>query len=64
MRLTGQALSMGIAMLIFAIYIGKERITPENFSDFLGSLKTAFILFAALCAGGVFASLARGRVRG
>ena len=29
MRLTGQMLSMGIAMLLFALYIGRVQITPE-----------------------------------
>ncbi|MGQ9625907.1 MAG: MFS transporter [Anaerolineae bacterium] len=60
MRLTGQMFSMGIAMLIFAIYIGKVQITPEYYPNFLTSVKTAFIIFAALCFGGIFASLARG----
>ena len=63
MRLTGQMLSMGVAMLIFAIFIGKVQISPANYSMFLVSLKTAFIFFAALCFGGVFASLARGKLR-
>jgi EmrB/QacA subfamily drug resistance transporter len=63
MRLTGQMLSMGIAMLIFAIYIGRVQITPEHYTLFLRSAKAAFIIFASLCFGGIFASLARGKVR-
>jgi len=63
MRLTGQMLSMGIAMLIFAIYIGKVQITPQYYSPFLTSMKTAFIVFAVICFIGIFASLARGKVR-
>ena len=63
MRLTGQMLSMGIAMLIFAIYIGKVQITPEHYSLFLTSMKTSFVIFAVLCFGGILASLARGKVR-
>jgi EmrB/QacA subfamily drug resistance transporter len=63
MRLTGQMLSMGIAMVIFAIHIGSARITPENYAVFLISMKTAFIIFASLCCAGIFASLARGKVR-
>jgi len=63
MRLIGQMFSMGIATLIFAIYIGKVQITPEYYPAFLTSLKTAFIIFAVLCFGGIFASLARGRAR-
>jgi EmrB/QacA subfamily drug resistance transporter len=63
MRLTGQMLSMGIAMLILAIYVGKVQITPEYYALFLTSMKTAIAVFAALCFLGIFASLARGKVR-
>lgn len=63
MRLTGQMLSMGIAMLIFAVFIGRVQITPEYYPLFISSVNTAFILFAVLCFVGVFASLARGKVR-
>jgi hypothetical protein len=55
MRLTGQMLSMGIAMLIFALRIGSARITPENYTLFLKSVRTAFSIFAVLCFGGIFA---------
>jgi EmrB/QacA subfamily drug resistance transporter len=63
MRLTGQMLSMGIAMLVFALYIGRAQITPQNYPAFLTSAKTAFVIFAVLCFGGIFASLSRGKVR-
>jgi EmrB/QacA subfamily drug resistance transporter len=63
MRLTGQMLSMGIAMVIFALHIGSGRITPEYYPLFLTSMRTALIIFSALCVGGIFASLARGKVR-
>ena len=60
MRLTGQMLSLGIAMLLFALYMGQVEITPALYPKFLRSIETAFIVFAVLCFGGVFASLARG----
>jgi EmrB/QacA subfamily drug resistance transporter len=63
MRLTGQMMSMGIAMLIFALHIGNARITPEYYPLFLQSVRTAFTVFAVLCFGGIFASLARGKMR-
>jgi MFS family permease len=63
MRLTGQMLSMGIAMAIFEIYIGSARITPEYHLLFLASVKAGFIIFSSLCFVGIFASLARGKVR-
>jgi len=63
MRATGQMLSMGIATLLFAIYIGRTQITPEYHEIFLMSIRAAFVIFALLCFSGIFASLARGRVR-
>jgi len=63
MRQVGMVLSMGIAMLMFALYMGRVQITPESYPFFLQSMKTSFIIFAILCFGGIFASLARGRVR-
>jgi len=63
MRQVGMTLSMGIAMLLFAVYIGRVQITPEYYDAFLKSVRVAFIVFGCLCLGGIFASLARGRVR-
>jgi hypothetical protein len=61
MRLLGQMLSMGIAMMIFAIVIGPVEITPEYYPQFVLSLHYAFILFTAFCIVGVFTSLVRGK---
>jgi MFS family permease len=63
MRLTGQMLSMGIVMVIFAVTMGGTRITPEYYPSFLQSMRLAFVIFSVLCVVGVFASLARGKVR-
>jgi len=63
MRTIGMMLSMGIAMLLFAIFIGRVEITPEYYPAFVSSLKIAFAIFAILCFGGIFASLARGKIR-
>jgi MFS family permease len=63
MRVIGQMLSMGIATLIFALYIGPVQIDAASHSLFLESLEAAFAVFAVLSFGGIFASLARGRLR-
>jgi len=63
MRLIGRMLSMGITMVLFWLSIGRVRITPEYCPLFLTSMRTAFIIFATLCVGGIFALLARGKVR-
>ncbi len=62
-RSIGMMLSMGIAMVIFAVFIGRIEITPEYYPVFMRSLKIAFIIFATLCFGGIFISLARGKTR-
>jgi EmrB/QacA subfamily drug resistance transporter len=61
MRLLGQMLSMGIAMMLFAIVIGQVEITPQHYAQFTTSLHYAFILFTVMCVIGIFASLARGK---
>ena len=63
MRITGMAFSMGVALLIFSIYLGKVQITPETYPIFLRCTKLAFTFFTVLCFGGLFASLARGNIR-
>jgi MFS family permease len=63
MRLTGQMLSMAIATLVFALHIGRVRIQAADPASFLQSLKAAFAIFAVLCFCGIFASLARGRLK-
>jgi len=63
MRTLGQMLSLGITMLLFSVVIGPVQITPEYYGAFLDSTRIAFTIFSALCVVGIFASLARGRVR-
>jgi MFS family permease len=62
MRLVGQMLSMGIAMLVFAWIIGEQSITHENGELLIVSAKIIFGILAVTCLAGVGASLARGRV--
>jgi EmrB/QacA subfamily drug resistance transporter len=61
MRLVGQMLSLGIAMLLFALIIGRIAISPAVHDELITSTRVAFALFTALCVGGVFASMARGK---
>jgi EmrB/QacA subfamily drug resistance transporter len=62
MRLIGMMFSMGIAMLIFAIFMGKAHITPSYYPLFLKGIRVAFAIFSLLSFGGIWASLARGTV--
>ena len=61
MRLVGQMLSMGIAMLVLTLHIGASEVTKAVYPQFLKSQRTSFTIFALLCVVGVFASLARGK---
>ncbi|MCL5942221.1 MAG: hypothetical protein M1325_01630, partial [Actinobacteria bacterium] len=63
MRLMGQMLSMGIALLVFAVTLGSARVTPAVHAEFVTAVRVAFAIFTALCLAGVAASLARGRLR-
>jgi MFS family permease len=60
MRLTGQMFSMGIIMLIFALYLGKVQITSGYHDTFMKCARVGFTIFAALCFAGIFVSLSRG----
>jgi EmrB/QacA subfamily drug resistance transporter len=63
MRLTGQMLSMSLATLIIAMFLGNAQIAPSNYTQLLDGTRWAFVMFAVLCFLGMFASLARGKVR-
>jgi EmrB/QacA subfamily drug resistance transporter len=63
MRMIGQMLSMGLAMLVFAVVMGKVQVTPDNYPAFLTSVRVAFAIFTGLCVAGLLASLARGNLR-
>jgi predicted MFS family arabinose efflux permease len=60
MRLIGQMMSMGIAMIAFAMTMGCTRLSPDCYPLFLRALTIIFAILSVLCTAGVFASLARG----
>ncbi len=62
MRMVGQMFSMGIALMLFSLFLGRVEINPEYFDDFMLVMKVSFIIFTFLCTGGIFASLARGKI--
>jgi hypothetical protein len=63
MRLLGQMLSMGIATLVIALFIGHVPITPNIYPLLISSIKIAFLISACLCTVGIFFSLYRGEMR-
>ncbi len=59
MRMVGQMMSMGIAMMLLSLYIGKQTINPATYPGLLASMRTGFLIFSVLSVIGIFASLAR-----
>lgn len=57
MRSAGMILSMGITMILFSLFMGKAEVTPEYYPEFFISMRTAYIIFAILCFGGIFVQL-------
>jgi EmrB/QacA subfamily drug resistance transporter len=63
MRLLGQVFSMGVAMLLFALYIGRVEIVPAHYALLMKSVRVAFLIFGFMCVAGIYASFARGNMR-
>jgi MFS family permease len=61
MRMVGQMLSMGIAMMLIALYIGKQTINPSTYPGLISGMRTGFVIFSILSVLGIFASLARNK---
>lgn len=64
MRLIGQMLSMTLATLAFSFFIGNAQIAPPVYPEFLKSVTLCFTVFSALCAVGIYFSMARGTLHG
>lgn len=60
MRLVGQMFSMGLAMLLFSLFLGTAQAQDADPATLTTSIQVAFAISTALCAVGVFASMARG----
>jgi MFS family permease len=63
MRLAGQLMSMALATMMLALFVGRVQITSEHYGAFLSALSTTFGLCAGLCCVALVASLARGKLR-
>src|SRR5450759_1748567 len=59
MRMIGQMMSMGIAMMLLSLYIGKQTINHATYPGLISAMRTGFIIFSILSVLGIFASLAR-----
>jgi len=59
MRLTGQAISMGIAMMAISLTVGNVQISPAVHSELIHSMRITFIICSVLSLIGVYASSVR-----
>jgi EmrB/QacA subfamily drug resistance transporter len=59
MRMVGQMMSMGIAMMLISLFIGKQTINPDTYPGLISAMRTGFMIFSILSVFGIFASLAR-----
>ncbi len=62
MRVLGMMMSMGIAMVIFTLLMGRVQIRPDHYPAFIKSAQVTFMILSVLCFFGIFSSLARGRL--
>ena len=63
MRVLGQNLSMGIVMMVLALLLGGQPVGVATQPQFMRAVQVVFWIFSGLGVVGVFASLARGRLR-
>jgi len=63
MRTLGMMVSMGIATVVFSIFIGRIQISYEQYPALIKSITVAFMIFSLLCLGGIFMSMVRGKLR-
>jgi EmrB/QacA subfamily drug resistance transporter len=64
MRMIGQMMSMGIAMMLISLYIGNQTLNPVTFPSLIKGMRTGFLIFSLLSVVGIFASLTRNRKPG
>lgn len=62
MRVLGQMTSMAVITIVFALFLGEERITAERYDLFLVMTRICFSISSLLCCVGVFFSFFRGKL--
>lgn len=63
MRLIGQMSSLGLTSIIISIIFHNEKINPSNYQLLIEVVHISFLIFGIFCGIGVFASVARGKLR-
>ena len=57
MRQTGMSISIGLATLVLALEVGRGALVPADYPGVLTTVRISFLIFTALCAAGIWASL-------
>jgi EmrB/QacA subfamily drug resistance transporter len=57
MRVLGQMLGMGIALLLMNLLIGSSTIDVESMGSFIICVQISFIIFSLMCLGAIWLSL-------
>lgn len=61
MRLTGQSLSMGIAIMSISLMVGNINMSAMPPAKFITSMQITFVICLILCLFGIYASSVRGK---
>lgn len=61
MRLVGQSLSMGIAMMAISLQMGNTEFSPAVHTELMHSMRITFIICSVLCLFGIYASSVRAK---
>lgn len=61
-RTVGMAVSVAVATLIMAIFVGRHDIRPVDYPNLLTAIRATFAISTGMCALSVAASLVRGRM--
>lgn len=64
MRLAGQAISMGITMMVISMIVGKVKITRDILPQFMSAMHVIFIIMAAICCLAVYTSWNGSKISG
>ena len=64
MRMIGQMMSMGIAMMLLALFIGQKEIAPDIFSGLISAMKTGFLIFRYFVLLGFCISCSKRKIAG
>jgi hypothetical protein len=59
MRMTGQAISMGITMAMISAFVGKSQIKPDVYPMLMTCLRSTFGILTVLCILGIYTSSVR-----